>query len=244
MMESGEAESPQSWNRYVYALNNPLRYDDPDGLRWVQRTLKDGTIQYGWCATDDCYNQAIDTDGADYAGWTPVTFDKSKPFEFLAEGKGGDLRNRYRLNPDGTNGYAKVLDGVGMSMSTDWNAQLAIGSFFRFLFGAADLGINATANALRQTAQEATTVTTQGSGVVGGQITGYTRHGINQVISRNGVGVSPRAILDAVKNPIKVVAQSGGRVKYIGKDATVILNRAGKVITAWARESAGRRISP
>jgi hypothetical protein len=32
-------------------------------------------------------------------------------------------------------------------------------------------------------------------------ITGYARHGLNQAISREGVGVSTRAILDAFKNP-------------------------------------------
>jgi hypothetical protein len=31
-------------------------------------------------------------------------------------------------------------------------------------------------------------------------ITGYTRHGLNQAISRDGVGVSTRAIMDAFKN--------------------------------------------
>jgi hypothetical protein len=33
-------------------------------------------------------------------------------------------------------------------------------------------------------------------------INGYTRHGLNQAISRDGVGVSPSAILDAVKIPL------------------------------------------
>jgi len=27
-----DPENPQSWNRYTYVLNNPLRYTDPDGL--------------------------------------------------------------------------------------------------------------------------------------------------------------------------------------------------------------------
>jgi hypothetical protein len=45
-----------------------------------------------------------------------------------------------------------------------------------------------------------------------------------------------------VKNPIKVVAGRNGATKYIGRDATVVLNKAGKVITTWARNSAGRRL--
>jgi hypothetical protein len=31
-MASARTSDPQSWNRYVYALNNPLKYLDPDGL--------------------------------------------------------------------------------------------------------------------------------------------------------------------------------------------------------------------
>ena len=33
-----------------------------------------------------------------------------------------------------------------------------------------------------------------------------------------------------MKNPIKVVQQADGVVKYIGKDAGVVLNKVGKVI--------------
>jgi RHS repeat-associated protein len=73
-------------------------------------------------------------------------------------------------------------------------------------------------------------------------ITGYTKHGIDSAISHDGVGVATRAILDAVKNPLKIVAQSGGRQLYVGQDASVVLNAAGKVITTWARNRAGWRI--
>jgi len=55
------------------------------------------------------------------------------------------------------------------------------------------------------------------------------------------VGVSPSAILDAVKNPLSVTGQSGGRFMMTGNDAVVVINSEGKVITTWARNSRGIR---
>jgi len=79
---------------------------------------------------------------------------------------------------------------------------------------------------------------------VPGALTGYTRHGLNQAISRDGVGVSARAILDAVKNPKAIVDQGVRGVKYVGEHATVILNKGGKVISTWAHDMSAWRIHP
>jgi len=75
-----------------------------------------------------------------------------------------------------------------------------------------------------------------------GKITGYTKHGINRAISRQGHGVSPRAILDAVRNPVKIVPQADGSIQYIGKSAKVVLNKKGEVITVIAKSSKAYRI--
>jgi len=72
-------------------------------------------------------------------------------------------------------------------------------------------------------------------------IAGYTKHGLNQAISRDNHGVAVRAIYDAVHSPIKTIAQSGGRTKYVGKNATVVLNNSRKVITTYARNRNGWR---
>ena len=72
-------------------------------------------------------------------------------------------------------------------------------------------------------------------------ITGYTKHGVNQAISRNNVGVKPSAILDTVRNPIKVSTRVDelGRIsiQYRGAQATVVLNKTGKVVSCWAKSS-------
>jgi RHS repeat-associated protein len=239
--ESGERPQPQSWNRYSYAINNPLKFMDPDGLRYVQRKDGNGDTVYGWCATDKCYDAALE------GGWSAVQFNESKPFEYTTVGGGGgDRYSKYRLNPDGTNGYADVLDGNYRAMSTDWNAQLAIGGLLKGLASILgevmdSLGSAITSQAAQATTQAgATTAEQQIVKAAAGKITGFTKHGINQAISRDGVGVSTRAIAEAVKNPIKVVVERGA-TKYIGRDATVVLNKAGKVMTTWARNSAGKR---
>jgi hypothetical protein len=46
-LESVYLEIPQSWNRYAYVMNNPLKYVDPSGreMECVNITKDDGTIQ-------------------------------------------------------------------------------------------------------------------------------------------------------------------------------------------------------
>ncbi|MGJ5817124.1 RHS repeat-associated core domain-containing protein [Paludibaculum fermentans] len=41
LMASARASNPQTWNRYAYTLNNPLRYVDPDGMDVPAECAKD-----------------------------------------------------------------------------------------------------------------------------------------------------------------------------------------------------------
>lgn len=73
---------------------------------------------------------------------------------------------------------------------------------------------------------------------IAGKITGYTCHGLAQAMGRDGGrGVKSSAILNTVRNPIKVILQAEGKIKYVGKQAVVILNKAGKVVTTYAKSS-------
>lgn len=60
-------------------------------------------------------------------------------------------------------------------------------------------------------------------------------------IDREGTGVSSRSILDAVRDPISKVTNENGVTKYIGNNATVILNNQGRVITTYPNNSNGYR---
>lgn len=80
-----------------------------------------------------------------------------------------------------------------------------------------------------------------GGGGSVGPITGYTRHGLNNAISRNGVGVSPHSILNTVRNPISTQLQPNGTTKYTGPNSVVILNSQGQIVTTWPTSSSGQR---
>jgi len=65
-----------------------------------------------------------------------------------------------------------------------------------------------------------------------GDITGFTRHGINQAISR---GVAPASMHDAVINPIQILPKANGTTQYVGRGAVVVLNPLGQVVTTWGK---------
>jgi len=75
-----------------------------------------------------------------------------------------------------------------------------------------------------------------------GFLTGYTRHGLNQAVSREGVGVSAEAILDALQKPLSVVSQGGGRYLFSAENASFILLNSNGKVTTWANGAGGIRV--
>jgi RHS repeat-associated protein len=48
LISSGLPPEPQSWNRYTYTINKPLKYTDPSGLIWGYYTDQQGQGRYHW----------------------------------------------------------------------------------------------------------------------------------------------------------------------------------------------------
>jgi hypothetical protein len=79
------------------------------------------------------------------------------------------------------------------------------------------------------------------------EITGIVRgskepfHVIDRILGRDGHGVSNDAMMGAIKNTSKVARQANGTFRLIGKNAVVVVNKTGKIVTTWARNSNGWR---
>ena len=73
-------------------------------------------------------------------------------------------------------------------------------------------------------------------------ITGYTKHGLERVMNKDGVGVSPAAVRDAVRYPTLVEYQAK-KTPTTTSAATrrVVLDQAGLLVTAWRLLEAGWR---
>ena len=71
-------------------------------------------------------------------------------------------------------------------------------------------------------------------------IKNFSKHAVDQSNSRDGgLGVNKKDISDAIANPIKIKPGKKNRLIYEGKNATIVLSRGGKVVTAWATNSRG-----
>ncbi len=76
---------------------------------------------------------------------------------------------------------------------------------------------------------------------VAGKISGYTKHAINQAISREGKGVAAKVILQTVRNPKAWKEMADGTIRYYGKFAEVRMRPDGVIITVIRKSSVAAR---
>ncbi len=240
----GNPRVPQSWNRYSYVLGNPMKFIDPTGMYTA------GFSSSNYVLSGQFMDEitVISSFYSGNSGATTVNAGMSNPhadFKNFLYGNHAGGRN-FGASRDGRSEGWGLLDVANArafyERRSDASTSVA-GIFFNEVMldvlpaTQGELGVELAMAAIPGPLDNAAY-----SGLKGLKITGYTKHGLQQAMTKDGVGVSPKAILDAVKNPLQKLSQSGGRTKIVGKNATVVLNSDGKVITTWATSSQGWRI--
>jgi RHS repeat-associated protein len=228
----GNPKSPQSWNLYSYVRDNPVNAWDPLGLAAAS------------------FSTPITVTASD-----PETERERDAQRFMLYMILATLSHRATYAP-------RSQGRVWVVPCADWRTQIdSMDEPDLFLQTLSDLGdlepfmvagyyyldlvtlpIGAVGGPVGTGIEEI------GADAIAGRITGYAvtregiRHGLMQAISPDELGVSARAILDAVRNPVRLLAQTEGRLRFEGSEAVVILNSGGEIITTWAKSSAGGRL--
>ncbi len=105
---SGHPADPQSWNAYVYALNNPLLYSDPNGLKY--RVCQTGSVNQDTNCTDDVTDDEFQSLKDQSKG--TQTFSGGKVYAVNADGTRGAQTGTYeQTDRDADSGAQQVFQG-------------------------------------------------------------------------------------------------------------------------------------
>ncbi|KUG06364.1 leucine-rich repeat domain-containing protein [Solirubrum puertoriconensis] len=219
-----EEADQESWGTYQFGYNNAVRYNDLDG-------------RLPGCCGDDQEAQASgQSESATSAAGAMI----GQVFENLSTKVTGAVNAVATwwdspLNEHMSNGYSAQ---AGYEVKTKGEAVLHVA----VLVGAGLAEYSMNRNAASSTARGGAALPPSTAGGSSrsrqpvGPITGYTRHGLNQSVGRNGGrGVNAASIKEAVTTPKSVVQQANGTTKYNGNRAKVVLNSDGKVVTAMGK---------
>jgi RHS repeat-associated protein len=228
----GNLLDPQSLNKYSYSRNNPIIYIDPSGNSYVKLAFGVGSKLLGFIGTalmvKDFFNYGAIEESPSAEQVMSESYIKSGENQ-------GDKTAEVHPNNQPENQPPKEpssSDHTNMSVTPSEEQDKTPGttpSNSGFMGAVGSTGIKAG-----DSFGELGTVVESKAG----KITGFIRegskrpfHGLDQAITR---GVTTDVLKETVANPSVVLKQAGGNILYLTKQAAVVLNEAGKVVTTYA----------
>jgi len=226
-------EDPQSWNLYAYVRNNPLATRDFDGH---QIDCSGDNAQKIGCQTLAKWNAEHGLVPSNATiGPMPETTSRGQTQDRITgavKGFFGGLLDLAEAAGAPRQNVDQVKDFLHLwpaSKNQEFGGE-AFGILLPLLPGGQSKG-----------AEEIGILASDGT-----RITGFTRHAVERLIGDTGerAGTKPQAILDALKNPEKIVAgvDPAGRASkvFYGRDARVVVNpQTGNVVTVYPVSGAG-----
>jgi RHS repeat-associated protein len=231
-------DGQESFTSYHYSYNNPILFSDPNGLLGEPCC---GSID--WNAAGKGFVKGVVIGAVGAVAVTALVASGGTAAPLIGYGLAA-----YGAYETGKTGY-EVVSGKeaysGRELSNSERSEKGgevLGGFIGGGLGAkSGLGPKIASKITEGAAPKAK---------IADVISGYTRHGINQAIGRNGgKGVSTKSILNAVTNQKSASATSegNGAMKIVGNNKTsVVINKDGKVITTYSGakgQSRGPKIS-
>jgi len=213
----GDLTNPQSLNKYSYSFNNPLIYTDPTGNSPTSILSKIGGKIFGpiGLVVDLLWPKAAQA---------PTISQENNGQTKTAEVQPNNQPENQ--SPDNSaNNQNLTQNNSSNNNSENQNSN------------AGNTGVFGGAVVVGGMSQQGGINTGDNFGKLGtavknspGEISGYTKHGLNQKITRS---VSSEAVQNAVKNPQVVLRQAGGNKLYLTSKAAVVLNKAKQVVTTY-----------
>ena len=236
---AGSAQAAWSLNRYLYAGANPTSMIDPDGHAFIDNP---GSATGGYRLPPQRHNLVR---GA-YKEPTP------RPTVYIPPAKKPAAVKPAPASTSVIHGtanwmitqYGNLVSGDPDRIAEGIGSSIDVATVVTGVAGAAKAG----ATRLAERGASGAADVASAIPMAPTRITGYAasasgvRHGLMQAISRDGGrGVSPTAMLEAVRNADPVFQAERGTFLYSGQDAVVILNARGEVVTTWATSGRGFR---
>ncbi|PQL91273.1 RHS repeat domain-containing protein [Apibacter adventoris] len=255
------AEKYPNVSLYAYTFQNPVKFIDPTGMepdgwgrkgnQWIydenitQENYKElGYDDYSDGVTNNTYTSVNNTQVTlnSNGTWNERGLTSSGEF-YGGDGSGSFMDWAHRIvyetdqyNPialvwDGIQGYITGADRFGNELNTAGSTfkiaiAIPIGKAGGLLYRAEQGVVNVTSkNVVKEAIKTANGI----------EVTGFTKHGLNRALQR---GCKTDAILDAIKNPLKIGNVSTDQMgrqsqRFIGRYGEVVINpQTGKIISA------------